>query len=105
MQRTIDICSVIVNMLTSAMYTSEHGGGDYRFVIRRVNDNFLIFERLGFDSSQYSDSGGKLAWESPLKLEILICGTGWPTGLEPATTRTTIWGSTIELRPPSLTRE
>ena len=25
---------------------------------------------------------------------------GWPTGLEPATTRTTIWGSTIELRPP-----
>src|SRR6266581_4368221 len=26
---------------------------------------------------------------------------GWPTGLEPATTRTTIWGSTIELRPPS----
>jgi hypothetical protein len=29
---------------------------------------------------------------------------GWPTGLEPATTRTTIWGSTIELRPPSLMR-
>src|SRR5216117_3835841 len=29
---------------------------------------------------------------------------GWPTGLEPATTRTTIWGSTIELRPPSLRR-
>src|SRR5207249_317235 len=27
---------------------------------------------------------------------------GWPTGLEPATTRTTIWGSTIELRPPSI---
>src|SRR5438105_852055 len=27
---------------------------------------------------------------------------GWPTGLEPATTRTTIWGSTIELRPRSL---
>ena len=26
---------------------------------------------------------------------------GWPTGLEPATTRTTIWSSTIELRPPS----
>src|SRR6266403_2163917 len=25
---------------------------------------------------------------------------GWPTGLEPATTRTTIWGSTIELWPP-----
>src|SRR4051794_3531938 len=22
---------------------------------------------------------------------------GWPTGLEPATSRTTIWGSTIEL--------
>ena len=29
---------------------------------------------------------------------------GWPTGLEPATTRTTIWGSTIELRPPQLKR-
>ena len=29
---------------------------------------------------------------------------GWPTGLEPATTRTTIWGSTIELRPPSFAR-
>src|SRR5437667_4992773 len=26
--------------------------------------------------------------------------SGWPTGLEPATTRTTIWGSTIELWPP-----
>ncbi len=26
---------------------------------------------------------------------------GWPTGLEPATTRITIWGSTIELRPPT----
>src|SRR5256885_12706220 len=25
---------------------------------------------------------------------------GWSTGLEPATTRITIWGSTIELRPP-----
>jgi hypothetical protein len=31
-----------------------------------------------------------------------ICEGGWPTGLEPATTRTTIWGSTIELRPPLL---
>ncbi len=29
--------------------------------------------------------------------------TGWPTGLEPATARTTIWGSTIELWPPSRT--
>jgi hypothetical protein len=28
-------------------------------------------------------------------------GAGWPTGLEPATARTTIWGSTIELWPPS----
>ena len=26
---------------------------------------------------------------------------GWPTGLEPATTRITIWGSTIDLRPPT----
>ena len=28
---------------------------------------------------------------------------GWPTGLEPATSRTTIWGSTIELWPPART--
>src|ERR1700730_3071696 len=27
---------------------------------------------------------------------------GWSTGLEPATTRTTIWSSTIELRPPTI---
>ena len=26
---------------------------------------------------------------------------GWPTGFEPATTRITIWDSTIELWPPS----
>jgi hypothetical protein len=26
---------------------------------------------------------------------------GWPTGLEPATARITIWSSTIELRPPA----
>jgi hypothetical protein len=32
-----------------------------------------------------------------------ICEMGWPTGLEPATTRTTIWSSTIELRPPAET--
>ena len=37
-------------------------------------------------------------------LEFGICEAGWPTGLEPATTRTTIWGSTIELRPPQLKR-
>jgi hypothetical protein len=37
-------------------------------------------------------------------LEFGICEMGWPTGLEPATTRTTIWGSTIELRPPTVTR-
>ena len=30
---------------------------------------------------------------------------GWPTGLEPATTRTTIWSSTIELQPPFRVRE
>ena len=33
----------------------------------------------------------------------LLCRSakmGWPTGLEPATARTTIWSSTIELRPP-----
>jgi hypothetical protein len=38
-------------------------------------------------------------------LGLGFCEAGWPTGLEPATTRTTIWGSTIELRPPSLTRK
>ena len=32
---------------------------------------------------------------------ICLWKVGWPTGLEPATARTTIWGSTIELRPPS----
>ena len=32
----------------------------------------------------------------------LLLKAGWSTGLEPATTRTTIWGSTIELRPPLL---
>lgn len=26
---------------------------------------------------------------------------GWPTGLEPATSRATVWRSTLELRPPS----
>jgi hypothetical protein len=31
---------------------------------------------------------------------ITIEKKGWPTGLEPATARTTIWGSTIELWPP-----
>jgi hypothetical protein len=41
------------------------------------------------------------AWD----LEFGICEAGWPTGLEPATTRTTIWGSTIELRPPSVTQK
>src|SRR5438067_10478261 len=34
-------------------------------------------------------------------LDFGISKKGWSTGLEPATTRTTIWGSTIELRPPS----
>ncbi len=32
---------------------------------------------------------------------ILSKQKGWMTGLEPATTRTTIWCSTIELHPPS----
>src|SRR5438105_15724126 len=36
-----------------------------------------------------------------LESEPVEFNLGWSTGLEPATTRTTIWGSTIELRPPS----
>lgn len=34
-------------------------------------------------------------------LELGISLVGWPTGLEPATARITIWSSTIELRPPA----
>jgi hypothetical protein len=37
----------------------------------------------------------------PGGLHIGVLEAGWLTGLEPATTRTTIWGSTIELQPPS----
>ena len=41
-----------------------------------------------------------------LAIETLFRGKkrGRPTGLEPATARTTIWSSTIELRPPLETR-
>src|SRR5438876_7937734 len=40
-------------------------------------------------------------WKSEIDNRQSKIDVGWPTGLEPATTRTTIWGSTIELRPPS----
>ena len=36
-------------------------------------------------------------WESRAATEIKELRMGWLTGLEPATARTTIWGSTIEL--------
>src|SRR5581483_316126 len=36
-----------------------------------------------------------------LELPAPLARAGWPTGLEPATARTTIWSSTIELWPPS----
>src|SRR5215475_8875113 len=49
------------------------------------------------NSKSQSRSGNFGAWSS----RFGACEAGWPTGLEPATTRTTIWGSTIELRPPS----
>src|SRR5438876_6507075 len=40
-------------------------------------------------------------WKSEIDNRQSKIDVGWSTGLEPATTRTTIWGSTIELRPPS----
>ena len=49
-------------------------------------------------------SNPKLARVGARDLKFGIREAGWPTGLEPATTRTTIWGSTIELRPPTVTR-
>src|SRR5690242_15061284 len=54
-----------------------------------IDGRFQIF-RFGRDCrSSFSRSAiGNL--KSAIKM-------GWPTGLEPATTRTTIWGSTIEL--------
>ena len=39
----------------------------------------------------------------PIPTPLKKGGVGWPTGLEPATTRITIWGSTIDLRPPTRT--
>jgi hypothetical protein len=46
-------------------------------------------------------------WPETAKLKGLVTqefagdkGVGWPTGLEPATSRATVWGSTIELWPP-----
>ena len=50
--------------------------------------------------SSKTQTVGSRRWD----LEFGICEAGWSTGLEPATTRTTIWGSTIELRPPTVTR-
>ena len=39
---------------------------------------------------------------NPDRREILEARkNGWPTGLEPATARITIWSSTIELWPPN----
>ena len=72
----------------------EHGGGDYRVVIFTVNENFVMLER--FLLNQLNPKS--FAFEQGIR----IPRAGWPTGLEPATTRITIWGSTIELRPPSL---
>lgn len=52
-------------------------------------------------SPDETDSNPKIARNG---IWLTDTGLGWPTGLEPATTRTTIWGSTIELRPPTMTR-
>jgi len=54
-----------------------------------------------YSSKTTRNSLSKIA-RSALKLGTWDLGleNGWPTGLEPATTRTTIWSSTIELRPP-----
>jgi hypothetical protein len=53
---------------------------------------------------KYQVSNPKLTRVGARDLKFGICEAGWSTGLEPATTRTTIWGSTIELRPPTVTR-
>jgi len=53
---------------------------------------------------KYQVSNPKLSRVGARDLKFGICEAGWSTGLEPATTRTTIWGSTIELRPPTVTR-
>jgi hypothetical protein len=53
---------------------------------------------------KYQVSNPKVARVGARDLKFGIREAGWSTGLEPATTRTTIWGSTIELRPPTVTR-
>ena len=59
--------------------------------------------RLTLGSTQKAFATGTNLTPQPAT-ESLFRGErgGRPTGLEPATARTTIWSSTIELRPPSL---
>lgn len=68
----------------------------HKFVIGAVNDNFAIPEPLVLTQLPPGSFAGAT--------KIGFPQAGWPTGLEPATTRTTIWGSTIELRPPHFKR-
>ena len=75
-------------------------------IIRRLPARFQLAKstRLTW-SLPLAESDSRSQNQSRWSLRFWLRRAGWPTGLEPATTRTTIWGSTIELRPPSLTRK
>ncbi len=80
-------------------------GADYRFVISGVNYNFVMFGKAHGDARTCPKACPSDVGITDRRSAITVYALktpGWPTGLEPATTRTTIWGSTIELRPPSL---
>ena len=51
-------------------------------------------------NNSYYGSRQRLRRTSRVQKKLREGGMGWPTGLEPATTSTTNWGSTIDLRPP-----
>src|SRR5207249_6350176 len=57
-----------------------------------------------FDCRSFSLGASAVGNRSKISNQSSKILVGWPTGLEPATTRTTIWGSTIELRPPTVTQ-
>jgi hypothetical protein len=61
----------------------------------------MLYEIPAFQRfSELLAAGGKIM-AKPTHANSESERMGWPTGLEPATARTTIWGSTIELRPPT----
>ena len=63
----------------------------------QAREEFSIFE---FRSSIEAGTRRR-AHRSKIETRNSKIELGWPTGLEPATARTTIWGSTIELWPPT----